>query len=183
MFLMLESQAIISQCLISISVCIKFQGAASIFNNLITDHVNTLSLLLSHNHLDIFFLIVREYWLGIAKPKNVFESILNPSIKNYEILKISYFLLTDLLTLLILCLLDACLLTYLLMSSDKHNSRTARARDLIYSLINVAWSQDVPFHQPQQLQCLHYGTYGTTYLCAPVLSLQSHKVTICGYSA
>ena len=28
------------------------------------------------------------------------------------------------------------LLTYLLMPSDKHNSRTARARDLISSLIN-----------------------------------------------
>ena len=42
------------------------------------------------------------------------------------------------------------------MPSDKHNSRTARARDLI-SLINVASSRDVPFHQPQLLQCLHQG--------------------------
>jgi len=43
------------------------------------------------------------------------------------------------------------------MPSDKHNSRTARARDLISSLINVASSRDVPFHQPQLLQCLHQG--------------------------
>ena len=47
--------------------------------------------------------------------------------------------------------------TYLLMPSDKHNSRMARARDLISSLINVASSRDVPFHQPQLLQCLHQG--------------------------
>jgi len=52
------------------------------------------------NQLEIYFLTVWEYWLGIAKPKNVFRLILNPS--------------------------------------DKHNSRTARARDLISSLINVA---------------------------------------------
>jgi len=38
-------------------------------------------------------------------------------------------------------------LTYLLMPSDKHNSRTAWARDLISSLINVASSRDVPFHE------------------------------------
>jgi len=37
------------------------------------------------------------------------------------------------------------------MPSDKHNSRTAWARDLISSLINVASFQDVPFHQ--WLQC------------------------------
>ena len=51
-----------------------------------------------------------------------------------------HFLLTD-------------LLSYLLMPSDKHNSRTARARDLISSLINIASSRDVPFHQLQLLQC------------------------------
>ena len=39
--------------------------------------------------------------------------------------------------------------TYLLMHSDKHNSRTDRTRDLISSQINVASSQDVPFHQLQ----------------------------------
>jgi len=33
------------------------------------------------NQLDIYFLTVWEYWLGMAKPKNVFRSILNPSIK------------------------------------------------------------------------------------------------------
>ena len=40
------------------------------------------------------------------------------------------------------------LVTYLLMPSDKHNSKDYT---LISSLINVASSQDVPFHQLQQL--------------------------------
>jgi len=44
-----------------------------------------------------------------------------------------------------------------LMPSDKHNLRTAGARDLISSLINVASSRDVPFDQLQLLQCLHKG--------------------------
>jgi len=76
-------------------------------------------------------------------------SIINPSIKysSYESLKILY--LADFST---------DWLTYLLMPSDKHNSRTARATDLISSLINAASSRDVPFHQPQELQCLHHGT-------------------------
>ena len=39
------------------------------------------------NQLDIYFLRVWEYCLEIAKPKNVFRLILNPSIKSYEILK------------------------------------------------------------------------------------------------
>ena len=43
------------------------------------------------------------------------------------------------------------------MPLDKHNSRTAGARDLISSLTNVASSWDVPFDQPQLLQCLHQG--------------------------
>ena len=65
------------------------------------------------------------------------------------------------------------------MPSDKHNSRTARARDLISSLINVALSQDVPFHQPQQLQCLHHGATFVPFWC-PILSSQPRKVMICG---
>jgi len=46
---------------------------------------------------------------------------------------------------------------YLLMPLDKHNSRTAKARDLISLLIYVVLSGDMPFHQPQLLQCLHHG--------------------------
>ena len=64
------------------------------------------------------------------------------------------------------------------MPSDKHNLRTARARNLISSLINVASSRDVPFRQLQQLLCLHHGaTFGP--LWSPILSSQLHKVTIC----
>ena len=50
------------------------------------------------NQLNIYILIVKQYWLGIAKIKNVFRSIFNPSIKifnKYEILDFS----TDLLIL------------------------------------------------------------------------------------
>ena len=65
-------------------------------------------------------------------------------------------------------------LTYL----HKRNSRTARGRDIIFSLINVASSWDVPFHQPQQLQCLHHDSTFVP-LCVPVLSLQPCKVKIC----
>ena len=43
--------------------------------------------LLPQNQLDIYLLTVREYWLGTAKSKNFFRSIL---LQSYEILKISY---------------------------------------------------------------------------------------------
>ena len=33
------------------------------------------------NQPDIYFVTLWEHWLGLAKPKNVFRSILNPSIK------------------------------------------------------------------------------------------------------
>jgi len=53
----------------------------------------------------------------------------------------------------------------------------ARAGDFISSLINVALSQDVLFHQRQQLQCLHHGaTFVPLY--ALILSSQSRKVTL-----
>jgi len=62
------------------------------------------------------------------------------------------------------------------MPSDKHNSRTSRARDLISLLINVTSSQD-PI-------CAFSPTVAATvlaswcYLCTPILSSQLHKVTI-----
>jgi len=65
------------------------------------------------------------------------------------------------------------LLTFLLMPSDKHNSRMARAKDLISSLINIISSWDVPFHQLQQLQCLHHGDTFES-LCAPIFSSQPY---------
>ena len=76
------------------------------------------------------------------------------------------------------CLL-AYVLTYLLMFSDKHNSRIARPRNLTSSLINVTLSQDVPFHQPQQLQCLNHGATSVP-LCATNLQTNPLKMTICG---
>ena len=37
--------------------------------------------IITQNQLDIYFLTVWEHWLDIAKPKNIFRSILNLSIK------------------------------------------------------------------------------------------------------
>ena len=50
------------------------------------------------------------------------------------------------------------------MHSDKRNSITAKVMDLISLLFDVALSSDMPFHQPQQLQCLHHGCT-KAYLC------------------
>ena len=65
------------------------------------------------------------------------------------------------------------------MPSGKHNLSTARATDLISSLISVTSSQDEPFHQPQQLQCLHHGATFVP-LCAPILFFQPCIGKICG---
>jgi len=46
----------------------------------------------------------------------------------------------------------------------------ATATGLISSLFNVASSQDVPFHQLQQLQCLHHGS-NKAYLCSLLCSI------------
>ena len=69
-------------------------------------------------------------------------------------------------------------LTYILMSSNKHNVRTDRARDLISLLINIALFQDVPFHQLQQLQCLLNGANFVPLWSSNLFS-QPCKVTIC----
>ena len=61
------------------------------------------------------------------------------------------------------------------MPSDKHNSRTDRARDLISSLINVAWFWDVPLHQPWLLQCV----LPLYPFDLPFFFSQPRKVTIC----
>jgi len=37
--------------------------------------------IITPNQLNIYFLTLWEHWLGLAKPKNVFRLILNPSIK------------------------------------------------------------------------------------------------------
>jgi len=73
---------------------------------------------------------------------------------------------TDWLTSLLACLLTYLLtdrLTDLLMPSDNHNSRTTRATDFIFSLINIASSGDMTFHQLQLLQCLASWCYLCTF--------------------
>jgi len=57
---------------------IKYSTEPALQGQYFTDVVN----LQSWKHpLKIYFLALWEYWLGLAKPKNVFRSILNPSIK------------------------------------------------------------------------------------------------------
>ena len=50
------------------------------------------------------------------------------------------------------------------MPSDKRNLIMAMTTGLISSLFNVALSGDAPFHQPQQLQCLHHGSTKVSFL-------------------
>ena len=60
----------------------------------------------------------------------------------------------------------------------------AIATALISSLFNVTSSQNVPFLQPQQLQCLHHGST-EAYLCSPLSSISfstAAQMTICGTS-
>ena len=103
--------------------------------------------------------LISTFWqccLGKAKPKNVFISIINLSINVINIFCTAW---TDLLT--------HCLLVCVLMPSNEHNLRTARAMDLIFHFI-VTLSQDVPFYLPQQL---HHGVTFEPF-CAPILSSQ-----------
>jgi len=66
------------------------------------------------------------------------------------------------------------------MLSDKIYLRTALATGLIFLLINATSSQDVPFCQPQQLQCLHYGSTKGNF-CSPLFPFSTTtQVTICG---
>ena len=75
------------------------------------------------NQLDICFLTVWEYWLGLAKPKNVFRSTLSHCIKllwNFKNFLFNRFF---------------CWLTDWLMPSDKRNSIMALATGSIFSLL------------------------------------------------
>jgi len=56
-----------------------------------------------------------------------------------------------------------------------------KATGLISSLFDIASSGDVPFRQPQQLQCLHHGAT-EAYLCSPLSSIPfstAALMTIC----
>ena len=97
------------------------------------------SLSLSFN----FYNSQTVYYLQVQKCLQI-RSILNPSIKYY--IKKKFYWLANLLTFL--------LLAYLLMPSDRHKLRAAKATGLISSLISVALSRD---DQLQQLKCFHLG--------------------------
>ena len=60
------------------------------------------------------------------------------------------------------------------MPSGKRNSITAKAMGLIFSLFDVASSQDMPFGIPKYVQCTHHGlTF--VLLCVPFLFADSPK--------
>ena len=61
------------------------------------------------------------------------------------------------------------------MPSDKRNLIMAIATTLISSLFNLTSSRDVPFRQPQQLQCSHHGSSKIIFVF-----LCTAKVAICG---
>ena len=72
--------------------------------------------------------------------------------------------------------------TDLVMPSDKHNLITTKVMGLVFALLDVALSQDVPFCQPHQLQCL-YHWFTKAYLCSlcvpfisPLLHYSLHEM-------
>ena len=111
------------------------------------------------DHEDLGFL-APEYHpkINLTKPKNVFRSTINPSMK--LICKFKNFLFNRIFYWL----------TELLMPSNKHNSIMAVATGLISSLFNVTLSGDMPFCQLQQVQCLHHGST-KAHLCSPLSSI------------
>jgi len=54
------------------------------------------------------------------------------------------------------------------MPSAKHNLPMDKATGLIFSLFNITLSRDVPFHQPQDVHCMHH-EFTFVLLCVPVL--------------
>ena len=58
------------------------------------------------------------------------------------------------------------------MPSDKHNSITTKTMGLIFSLFDIASSQDVPFGIPQYVQYTHHGLT-VDLLCAQFLFADS----------
>jgi len=60
------------------------------------------------------------------------------------------------------------------MPSDKHNSITAKATGLIFSLFDITLSQDVPFGTPQYIQCILQGLT-SILLCVPFILADSEK--------
>ena len=66
------------------------------------------------------------------------------------------------------------------MPLDKHNSRTARARDLISSLINVASSPKMCLFTNRSCYSVCIRVLPLYPFDLPFFSSQLHKVTICG---
>ena len=60
------------------------------------------------------------------------------------------------------------------MPSDKHNSVTAKATTLIFSLFDVASTQEVPFGIPLYVQCTLQGL-NSVLLCVPFIFADSEK--------
>ena len=63
------------------------------------------------------------------------------------------------------------------MPSDKHNSITAKATGLIFSLFDVALAQQVPFGILQNVQCIIHGLT-TVLLCVPFIFVTGKGVDL-----
>ena len=115
---------------------------------------------------NIYFLTAWQHWLGITKPKNVFRSTLNLCIK--LLWNFKNFLFNRFFYWLTIWLIDY--LTDWLTPSDKRNTINTKSMSLISSLFNITSSQDVPFHQPLQLQCSHHDSTKAC-LCSSLFSI------------
>ena len=60
------------------------------------------------------------------------------------------------------------------MPSDKHNSITAKATGVMFSLFDVALDRQVPFGIPQYIQCILHGLT-RVLLCVPFIFADSEK--------
>ena len=60
------------------------------------------------------------------------------------------------------------------MPSDMHNSITAKAMGLIFSLVDIALAHEVPFCIPQCIQCILHGLT-SVLLCVPFIFTDSEK--------
>ena len=132
----------------------------------------------SHDYMyqleNSFVIISWCYWPGRNKSKNAFRLrvVLNALEKLLQNLK--FFYLAEFFT--------DWLIDWLTLISDRCNPVTAGATGMFSWLINVKPSHSVLFRQPQQLQCLHYGSI-KAFHCSPLCPIPfstAQKVTICG---
>ena len=120
------------------------------------------------NQLKIYFVTSKQHTLGIDKLKNVFRSFLTRSkklLQNFKIFlfsRIFYWVTHS--------------LPYWCLQTSVYNLIITITKASISSLFNVASSGDMPFHQPQQLQCLHHGSTKAHFFSFVLLSFLPYHI-------